>query len=71
VMFVLLMPRADIVEQRDASRGYKRVFSIWGHLDEVMRQETRRTGLWIDSSLLTAEATTDLILRRRDEARVD
>jgi predicted ATPase len=71
VMFVLLTPSVDVVERRDASRGYKRVFSVWGYLDEVMRRETRRTGLWIDSSDLSAEATTDLILQRRDEARVD
>jgi predicted ATPase len=71
VMFVLLTPSVSVVDQRDASRGYKRVFSIWGHLDEVMRRETRRTGLWIDSSDLSAEATADLILQRRDEARLD
>jgi hypothetical protein len=71
VMFVLLMPRPHVVEQRDASRGYKRVFSVWGYLDEVMRRETKRTGLWIDSSDLSAEATVELILKRLSEARVD
>jgi hypothetical protein len=71
VMFVLLTPSVSVVDQRDASRGYKRLFSIWGHLDEVMRRETRRTGLWIDSSHLSAEATTDFILQGQDEARLD
>jgi hypothetical protein len=71
LMFVLLTPDVRVVEQRDASRGYKRVFSIWGYLDEVMRRETRRAGLRIDSSDLTAEATADLILQRLDEARLD
>jgi predicted ATPase len=71
VRFVMLAPRVDVVEQRDASRGYKRVFSIWGHLDEVMRRETRKTGLWVDSSDLSAKATVDRILQRGDEARLE
>jgi hypothetical protein len=44
------------------------VFSIWGHLDEIMRRETPSVGLWLDTSAMTADETVDTILRREDEA---
>lgn len=68
--FVLLLPRLDVVEQRDLMRE-KHVFDIWGHLDEVARNETPKQGLWLDSSELTAEETVDEILSRTDEALVN
>ncbi len=52
--FVLLTPRAEVVAGRDAGRDEKHVFDKWGHLDAVMRAETRPVGLWLDSSGLTA-----------------
>jgi hypothetical protein len=68
IRFVLLTPRAEIVQQRDANRSEKHVFDIWGHLDESMRRETRRVGLWPDTSEMTAEETVDAIITRQDEA---
>ncbi len=70
LLFVLLAPRLDVVRQRDSERSEKHVFDLWGHLDETMREETPRDGLWLDSSELTAEQTVDEILRRAEEARL-
>lgn len=68
IRFVLLTPSVDVVQHRDANRGYKQVFSIWGYLDANMRNETRRVGLWLDTSEMTAAETVDTILERGDEA---
>jgi cytidylate kinase len=68
IRFVLLTPSIDVVRQRDTERGYKQVFSIWSHLDEIMRRETPGVGLWLDTSAMTAGETVDTILRRVDEA---
>lgn len=70
VCFVLLTPDIDVVRHRDATRGYKQVFDIWGHLDEEMRRDTPKLGLWLDSSYMTAEATVDHILTHADAALV-
>jgi predicted ATPase len=61
---VLLTPEPGVVARRDAGRDQKHVFDKWGHLDAVMRDETPRVGLWLDSSALTAEETVDAILQR-------
>ena len=71
VRFVLLTPSIEVVEQRDAERGSKQVFAIWGHLDESMRRDTPRVGLWLDTTAMTAEETLDTILARADEAMVE
>lgn len=71
VLFVLLTPRLDVVSQRDASRPDKHVFHKWSYLDEAMRNETPRTGLWLDSSEMTPEETVDEILRRAGEAQIE
>jgi predicted kinase len=68
VRFVLLTPSIEVVERRDAERGYKQVFSIWGHLDETMRRDTPHVGPWLDTSSMTAEETVETILARADEA---
>ena len=69
LLFVVLAPSADVVRRRDAGR-HKQVFDIWGHLDEALRNETPRVGLWIDSSDLTAEETVDEIVRAWSTAQV-
>ncbi len=69
--FVLLLPRLDVVEQRDRTRDEKHVFDIWGHLDEVAREETPKQGLWLDSSDMSAEETVDEILSRTAEALIE
>jgi predicted ATPase len=71
LLFVMLVPRIEVVARRDASRDEKHVFDKWGHLDEVMRAETARVGLWLDTSAITAEETVGEIVRRADEARID
>ena len=71
LLFILLVPDHNVVAQRDATRPEKHVFEKWGHLDEVMRAETPKVGLWLDSSGITAEETVDEVLRRADEARVE
>jgi predicted kinase len=67
--FVLLTPRIEVVRDRDAGRD-KHVFDIWGHLDDVAREETPRVGLWLDSSDMTAEETVAAILERAGEAEI-
>lgn len=68
--FVLLLPRPEVVEQRDASRPRKHVFDRYGYLDAAARNETPREGLWLDASELTAEETVEEILRRDAESRL-
>jgi predicted kinase len=68
IRFVLLTPSIDVVEKRDAERGYKQVFSIWSHLDESMRIDTPPMGLWLDTSAMTVEETVETVLARADEA---
>jgi predicted kinase len=70
LLFVMLAPSADVVRERDGSRAEKHVFDKWGHLDEVVRNETRRVGLWLDTSVQTAEETVEELERRVDEAVV-
>jgi len=62
--FVLLVPRLDVVQQRNAQRPDKNVFETWKHLDEITRSETPRRGLWLDTSAQTADESVDEILRR-------
>jgi len=56
------------VAERDAGRAEKHVFEKWGYLDAVMREETMKVGLWLDSSDLTAVETAEEILGRVVEA---
>jgi len=70
LLFVMLVPQPDVVRKREMSRK-KHVFDRWAHLDEPVRNEMARIGLWIDSSEMTAEETVDEILRRADEARIE
>jgi hypothetical protein len=65
----MLLPRIDVVRQRDANRQEKHVFELWGHLDASARQ-TLKVGLWLDTSELNAEETVDEILKRSLEATV-
>jgi predicted ATPase len=70
LLFVMLAPHADVVGQRDAGREQKHVFDTWGHLDGVMRAETARVGLWLDTSEMGAQETVEEIVRRAEEARI-
>lgn len=64
LLFVLLVPRLEIVRKRNRERPGKDVFETWQHLDAVARTETPRVGLWLDTSDQTAEESAAEILRR-------
>ncbi|WP_338697042.1 AAA family ATPase [Streptomyces sp. Q6] len=68
---VVLAPRADVVETREAGRG-KTGYGEWGvsGLDRVLRDETPRIGLWLDTSALTVEESVDAVLAGLMRARV-
>ena len=70
---VVLVPRPDVVAAREAGRAKTAYrpgsWSIEG-LDEELRERTPRIGLWLDTSDQTPEETVDVILQRRNEARV-
>lgn len=70
VGFVMLCPGLSIAGTRDRDRG-KQVLHSWSHLEEEMRTELEGAGLWIDSSGLTVDVTTALILANRTEALID
>lgn len=68
---VVLLPRPEVVERRESERE-KTAYGSWTvqQLDDVLRNQTPRIGLWVDSSDQVPEQTVDEILRRRDEAGV-
>ena len=66
---VVLAPSPAEIGVREAARG-KVAYDEWSvrALDSVMRDETPRLGLWLDTSEQTPEETVDDILRRAPEA---
>jgi predicted kinase len=69
VRLVVLTPTVDTVAEREAGRAK----SAYEHFtiesfDRLLRDETPRRGLWLDTSDLTVEQTVDEVLRRADEA---
>ncbi|MQA88552.1 MAG: AAA family ATPase [Streptosporangiales bacterium] len=72
LLVVVLAPRPDAVAAREAARA-KDSHRRWtvNQLDNVLRQETPRLGLWIDNSDQTVTDTVEEILARAwSEARV-
>ncbi|MBK5221886.1 MAG: phosphotransferase [Acidimicrobiia bacterium] len=73
---VVLRPRVDVVEARDAERQRTtgKVAYRDGYTAAINDQHVAATrhdlGLWIDTSNQTADETVDEILDRVDEARV-
>ncbi|MBS2536530.1 hypothetical protein KGQ20_27585 [Catenulispora sp. NF23] len=68
---VVLVPRADVVRERDearrAARGkvaYKSGDEGVSELDAHLRERTPRIGLWLDTSELSVEETVEEILHR-------
>lgn len=61
---VFLDPCATVVAERDRSRSKTAYGDHWdvGELRDVLRLETARLGLWLDSTGLSAEQTVDRIL---------
>jgi predicted kinase len=68
---VVLAPSAQSVAEREAARA-KSGYGSWtvGHLDHLLRHDTPRLGLWLDSTGQTADETVDAILGSLDEARI-
>ncbi|MEU6738638.1 AAA family ATPase [Streptosporangium sandarakinum] len=60
---VVLAPRPEAVAAREAGRG-KDAYGLWAieQLDRVLRAETPRIGLWLDTSDQTPAETVDAIL---------
>ncbi|MFC0212948.1 AAA family ATPase [Paenibacillus chartarius] len=65
---VVLCPRPSVVDSREASRP-KKGYGIWTveGLDSVLRNETPRIGMWLDSSELTPEETVHRIWTEMQE----
>jgi chloramphenicol 3-O-phosphotransferase len=68
---VVLAPHPDAVAAREEARA-KRGYGRWsiGQLDRILREDTARIGLWLDTSDLTVDGTVEEILARRVEALV-
>jgi predicted kinase len=66
---VVLAPDPAVVTRRDQERA-KTGYEDWtvAALDEVLRRETPRIGLWLDTSDLTPEETVDEIIARSADA---
>ncbi|MCC6174451.1 MAG: phosphotransferase [Chloroflexi bacterium] len=61
--FIMLTPCLDAVRERERGRGTQ-LWEQWAWLDEVVRTQTRRLGLWIDTSAQTPTETVETILAR-------
>lgn len=62
---VVLCPKPAVVATREEARP-KKGYGIWRveELDAVLRNETPRIGLWLDSSELSVEETVNEIMER-------
>ena len=72
LLLIALAPQAAAIADREQSRG-KTAYDPWAikQLDTVLRHETPRLGLWLDTSSQTPAETADEILSRAwAEARV-
>ncbi|WP_219463841.1 AAA family ATPase [Nonomuraea rhizosphaerae] len=68
---VVLAPDRATVERREAARA-KTGYGVWtvARLDEALRRDTPRLGLWLDTSAQTPAETVAEILSRAGEAMV-
>lgn len=68
---VVLAPSARAVAEREAARA-KTGYGSWtvGGLDRVLREQTPRLGLWLDTSEQTPDETVDAILEGLEQARL-
>jgi cytidylate kinase len=72
LLVIVLAPDAGAVAIREAARG-KTAYDAWtvSQLDDVLKNQTPRLGLWLDTSAQTqAETVTEILARAWDEARV-
>jgi len=65
LLVVVLAPRPAAIAAREAGRG-KTAYDAWGieQLDDVLRNQTPRLGLWLDTSRQTPAETVDEIFSR-------
>jgi predicted kinase len=61
--FVVLHPGKEVALGRDRDRPEKTVAAAFVDLEDVMLEELRGVGLWVESGGLTAEETVAAILR--------
>ncbi|HEY5832405.1 AAA family ATPase [Streptomyces sp.] len=68
---VVLAPSPEAVARREAARA-KSGYGSWtvGGLDHVLRDETPRLGLWLDTTFQSPEETVEAILAGLGAARV-
>jgi predicted kinase len=68
---VVLAPDAATVERREQGRA-KTGYGDWtvARLDETLRRDTPRLGLWLDTSRQSPDQTVDEIIARADEAEI-
>jgi chloramphenicol 3-O-phosphotransferase len=72
LLVIVLAPQAAAIADREQSRG-KTAYGPWAiqQLDTVLRHETPRLGLWLDTTSQTPAETADEILSRAwTEARI-
>ncbi len=67
---VVLAPCQDVALSRDQNREEKTVAAEWVHLAPIFREELTGTGLWVDSSDLSANETVEYILANKATARL-
>ncbi|MEV0630592.1 AAA family ATPase [Nonomuraea wenchangensis] len=67
---VVLAPRPEVVAARERGRAKIGYAGGWTPvmLDDVLRRETPRLGLWLDTSEQTPDETAEEIITRWDEA---
>lgn len=68
---VVLCPSPTVALERDANR-HKQTYQSWTPegLDQALRQETPKLGLWLDTSALNVDQTVDAIFAQLDSARI-
>ncbi|MFF9507872.1 AAA family ATPase [Streptomyces sp. NPDC014724] len=69
---VVLAPEPQAVAEREAGRSKNGYGAGWTveSLDRVLREETPRIGLWLDTTGQSAEQTVDTVLAELEGARV-
>jgi hypothetical protein len=67
--FVMLLPDFEHVKARWRSMGSPFV-DAWDWIDDEIRVNTARVGLWLDTTTLDPDQTVDVILDRFDETIV-
>jgi cytidylate kinase len=65
LLIIVLAPQVSVIADREQGRG-KTAYAAWAvaQLDDILRTETPRLGLWLDTSTQAPAETTDEILSR-------